>query len=93
LVAEVTDTLQPNSYGALAFPLADAFDLRRVQRIDLGAALPMILKPHPHRQGEQVGKALLERLVVRNFAPDVADHPAQPNAQELEDYEEIAAGA
>jgi hypothetical protein len=28
-----------------------------VQRIDLGAALPVILKTHPHRQGEQVGEA------------------------------------
>src|SRR5262249_59421512 len=66
------------------FALADALDLGSVQRIDLGAALPVILETHPHRQGEQVGKALLERLVARDFAPDVADYAAQPNAQEFE---------
>jgi hypothetical protein len=53
------------------FPLADAFDLRRVQRINLGAALPVILETHPHRQGEQVGKALRERLIARDLAPDM----------------------
>ena len=40
------------------FAFADAFDLGGVQRINLGAALAVILKAHPHRQGEQVGKAL-----------------------------------
>src|SRR5690349_22146580 len=34
-----TDTLQPNSYGARAFPLANALDLRGVQRIELHDAL------------------------------------------------------
>src|SRR5262249_39473473 len=66
------------------FAFADAFDLRGVQRIDLGAALPVILKAHPHRQGEQVGKAFLEGFVARDLAPDIADHAAQPNAQKLE---------
>src|SRR5215472_7351756 len=66
----------------LAF--ADAFDLGSVQRIDLGATLPVILKAHPHRQGEQVGKVSLERLVARDLAPDVADHAAQPDAQKFE---------
>src|SRR5215471_9037060 len=46
----------------LAF--ADALDLRRVQRIDFGAALPLVLKSHPHRQREQVGEAFLERRVA-----------------------------
>jgi hypothetical protein len=55
-----------------------------VQRINLGAALPVILETYPHRQGEQVGKALLERSVVRNLASDVADHAAEPNAQKPE---------
>jgi hypothetical protein len=54
-------------------PLADAFDLRGVQRIDLGAALPVILKTHLHRQREPVGEAFLERLVAGDLAPDVAD--------------------
>src|SRR5262249_38069621 len=48
------------------------------------AALRVILQTHPHRQVEQVGKAFLEGFVARDLAPDVADHAAQPNAQELE---------
>jgi hypothetical protein len=55
-----------------------------VQRINLRAALPVILETHPHRQGEQVGEAFLERLVAGDLAADVADHAAEPNAQELE---------
>ena len=43
-----------------------------MQRIDLVAALPVILQTHPHRQGEQAGKAFLERLIARDLAPDVA---------------------
>jgi hypothetical protein len=38
----------------------------------------VILKTHPHRQGEQVGEAFLERLVVRDPASDIADHAAEP---------------
>src|SRR5215470_11359132 len=66
----------------LAF--ADAFDLGRVQRIDLMTALPVILETYPCCQREQIGKALLERLLAGDLAPDVADHPAEPDAQELE---------
>src|SRR5262245_13641148 len=55
-----------------------------MQRIDLGAALSVVLETHPHRQGEQAGEAFRERLVAGDFAPNVADHAAQPNAQELE---------
>jgi hypothetical protein len=42
------------------FAVADAFDLGGVPRIDLGAALPVILQTHPRRQGEQVGEAFLK---------------------------------
>jgi len=55
-----------------------------MQRIDLRAALAVILKAHPHRQGEEIGEALLEPLVAGDFAADIADHPAEPDAQELE---------
>jgi hypothetical protein len=37
-----------------------------MQGIDLAAALPVILQTHPHRQGEQAGKAFLERLDRRH---------------------------
>ena len=66
------------------FTLADAFDLGRVQRINLRAALTVILKPHSHRQREQVGKALGERRVASNLAANVTDRPAQSGAQEFE---------
>jgi hypothetical protein len=55
-----------------------------VQRIHLAAALPVILEPHPYRHGEQAGEAALECLIAGDPAADVADHAAQPNAQELE---------
>jgi hypothetical protein len=41
-----------------------------VQRIDLGAALPVILQTHPHRQREQIGKAFLEGLIAGDFCSD-----------------------
>jgi len=43
-----------------------------VQRIDLGAALPVILETHPHRQGEQVGEAFLKRLAPYEFGCKVS---------------------
>src|SRR3954471_15766348 len=52
------DTLQPNSYGTRALPL-HAFHLRGMQRIDFGSAQAVVLEAHPHRQGEEVGKAFL----------------------------------
>ena len=55
-----------------------------VQRIDLGAALPVILEAYPHRQGEKIGEALLEPLVAGDLTANVADHPAEAGAQELE---------
>src|SRR5690349_11825739 len=64
--------------------LANALDLRGVQRVDLGSALAVILKTHPHRQSEQVGEAFLESIIAGDLAADVADDAAEPNAQELE---------
>ena len=60
--------------------LADALHLGRVQRIHLGAALPMILEVYPHRHGKQVREALLEPSFPANPAADIADHPAQSGA-------------
>src|SRR5204862_682371 len=70
--------------GRPSFAFADALDLGGMQRIDLGTALAVILKAHPHRQGEKMGEALPQRLVVADLAADIADHPTEPNAQELE---------
>src|ERR1700704_3911325 len=70
--------------GRPSFAFADALDLGGMQRINLGTALAVILKAHPHRQGEKMGKALPQRLVVADLAADIADHPTEPNAQEFE---------
>jgi len=35
-------------------------------------------------QGQEVGETLSQRRVADNFAADVADHPAQPGAQEFQ---------
>jgi hypothetical protein len=41
-----------------------------VQRIDLGAALPVVLQTHPQRQGsEKVGEAFLEGSVAGDLTP------------------------
>jgi hypothetical protein len=50
----------------------------------LGAALAVILEPYPICQSEKVGEALLEPLVAGDLTADVADHPAEAGAQELE---------
>src|SRR5215470_795267 len=66
------------------FAFANALHLGSMQRIDLRPALAMILEAYPHRQGEEIGKARLQCLVPGDLAANVADHPAQPGAQELQ---------
>src|SRR5437763_14862026 len=55
-----------------------------MQRINLGTARAGSLKAHPHRQGEEMGEALPQRLVVADLAADIADHPTEPNTHELQ---------
>ena len=69
--------------------LADAFDLGGVQRIDLGAALAVVLVAHLDGEIEEMGEAGLERGIAVDLAVDVTDDAAEPCAQELE----CAAGA
>ena len=66
----------------LAF--ADAFDFGRVQRIDLGTTLAMVLMAHLDGEITQGGEELLELRPMLDLAVDVTDHPAEPGAQELE---------
>jgi len=66
----------------LAF--ADAFDLGRVQRVDLGAALAMILEADLEGEVEQWAEAAVELGPAVEGAADVADDAAQAGAQELE---------
>src|SRR5262245_55469809 len=69
-------------FAGLAF--ADAFDLGRVQRIDLRPALALLLMAHTQRQIEQRAKAVFERWVACDLTADVTDDAAKPCAQELE---------
>ena len=48
----------------MRFALADAFDLRGVQAVDLGAALPALLVAHPAGQVEQPREPGLEKVIV-----------------------------
>ena len=70
--------------GRARLALADALDLGRVQGIDLGAALAVVLEPTLTREIEQMAEARLERRIAIDLAPDIADHAAEPRAQELE---------
>jgi hypothetical protein len=69
-------------YAGLAF--ADAFNLGRVQAIDLVAALAGILVSHAQREIEQRAEARRERVIAGDLAAEVADDAAEPDAQELE---------
>src|ERR1700720_1641887 len=83
LVAGVAiDTLQPNSYGARAFPLP-MHSTSGACSANFGAALPVILEGYPMSRSEEGGEAHLECLVAVDLAADVADHPAEADAQEL----------
>jgi hypothetical protein len=64
--------------------LADAFDFGRVQRIDLGASLALILEADLGREIEKMAEALLQPGIAVDAAADVADDTAQAGAQELE---------
>ena len=59
--------------------LADAFHLRRVQRIDLGSALALLLFEHPPRQRQRTSQGDLTEQVgaVVELAGDVADDTAE----------------
>src|SRR5262249_10580029 len=70
--------------GFAGLPFADAFDLGRVQRIDLRPALALLLMAHTQRQIEQWAKAIFECCIARNLTTDVTDDAAKPGAQELE---------
>jgi hypothetical protein len=70
--------------GCSRLAFADALDLRRVQGVDLAAALPLVLGQHPVRKHQQRPEPGFHRLVAGDLALDVADHPAEPGAQELQ---------
>jgi len=57
--------------------LADAFDFRRVQGIDLRAALTLLLLAHAPRQHQQLGERRFEPAVALDLAGDVANDAAE----------------
>ena len=68
----------------MGFSLANAFDLGRVQRIDLASALMLALLAHPPRQRQFVGEEGLKRLLAPDLAADVADDSAEIGADRPE---------
>ena len=70
--------------GRPGLALADALHLGCMQRVDLGPALALLLLADPQREIEQRAKAIPERCVTLDLAPDVADDAAEPGAQEFE---------
>ena len=64
--------------------ISAALDLGRVQRIDLGTALAVVLKADAQREIEERAEAAVQIAAVRDLAADVADDAAQPGAQEFE---------
>ena len=65
---------------AMRLALADAFDLGRVQRIDLLSALMLALLAHPAGEHERMGEGALQRGVALDLAHDVARDPAEIGA-------------
>jgi hypothetical protein len=70
--------------GRAGLALTDAFDLGRVQRIDLGATLAVILQADLAGETEQRAETRLESIVAVDLAADVADDAVETGAQELE---------
>ena len=63
--------------GLVRLALADAFDLGRVQAVDLGAPLAALLIAHPPRQAQQGGERGLERGLAVDLAGNVPDDAAE----------------
>src|SRR5258707_15699962 len=78
-----TLTLTPNSYFLCAFAFGKAFDLGRVQGIELAGVVPL-LGEQPIDQGEGAGKVRCQRRVAGELAPDVACHPAEKGLEPLD---------
>ena len=70
--------------GRPGLAFADAFHLGRVQRVDLGPALALLLKADPPGEIEQRAEAVLERGIALDLAADIADHAAEPGSKEFE---------
>jgi hypothetical protein len=70
--------------GSSGLAIANALHLGRVQRVDLGPALALLLMANPQRDIEQRSKAVLKCAIAFDLAADIADDAAEPGAQELQ---------
>ena len=62
---------------AMGFAFANAFDLGRVQGIDLLSALMLTLRAHPAGEDQRIGEDALPFGVALDLAHDVARDPAE----------------
>src|SRR6202167_3180946 len=79
-----SDTFDAELVGAMGLALADAFDLGRVQRIDLFSALMLALLAHPAGEHERMGEDALQLSLALDPAHDVARDPAEIGSDCLE---------
>jgi hypothetical protein len=64
----------------MSLALADAFDFRRMQGIDLGPALALLLFAHAPCQQQQLCERRFEPAIALDLAADVADDAAEKPA-------------
>ena len=70
--------------GTMGLALADAFDLGRVQRIDLPSALMLALLAHPAGEHDRMGEGALQFSLALDLAHDVANDPAEIGSDRLQ---------
>ena len=63
--------------GLVRLAFADALDLGRVQRIDLGQGIAPLLMIDPPSQAQGLAEGLLQLRIALDLALHVADHPPE----------------
>src|SRR5580700_2714153 len=69
--------LYPEFVRPMRLALADALHFRRVQGIDLGSALTLILRQHAPGEAQRPGEDFFELGIAVDAPPDVTDDAAQ----------------
>ena len=69
-------TIAAELCGARCLAAADALHLGRVQRVDLGSALALLLMADPQCEIEQLTKAILECGIALDLAANITDDAA-----------------
>src|SRR5580693_3598003 len=73
--------LYPELVWPMRLALADALHFRRLQGIDLGSALTLILRQHAPREAQRLGEDFFQLGIAVDASPDVADDAAQIGLQ------------